>query len=117
SADNHVSTRTGAANVIIQLALTNPEASRLVAHKLMLALRKGLNARAIIVRKTYGFAIGQLARCAKKRTLEIVVTGLLNSYKNSGPDDGDLRAAISEALLELSKAYSIPMKPAPSQNG
>jgi proteasome component ECM29 len=104
SADNHVSTRAGSAHVITQLALSRPEACRLVAHKLMLSLKKGINARALQVRRSYGYAMGQLARYAKKKTLEIVVNGLLDSYKNSGPDDTDLRAAIAEALLELSKA-------------
>lgn len=115
TSEQHVATRTAAANVITTLALTKPELTRLIAHKLMLALKKGINARAPIVRKTYGYAMGQLSRCAKKRTVEIVVTSLLDSYKQSTPEETDLRAAVAEALLELSKAHSIPLAtPAPS---
>lgn len=115
TSEQHVATRTAAANVITTLALTKPELTRLIAHKLMLALKKGINARAPIVRKTYGYAMGQLSRCAKKRTIEIVVTSLLDSYKQSTPEETDLRAAVAEALLELSKAHSVPIAtPAPS---
>lgn len=111
TSDYHVATRTAAANVIATLALTKPEITRLIAHKLMLALKKGINARAPVVRKTYGYAMGQLSRCAKKRTIEIVVTSMLDSYKQSTPEEGDLRAAIAESLLELSKASAIPIAP------
>lgn len=114
SSEQHVATRTAAANVITTLALTKPELTRLIAHKLMLALKKGINARAPIVRKTYGYAMGQLSRCAKRRTIEIVVTSLLDSYKQSTPEEVDLRAAIAESLLELSKASAIAIAPTPS---
>lgn len=110
SADHHVATRTGAANVITTLALTKPDVARLAAHKFMLALKKGINARAPIVRKTYGYAMGQLSKCAKKKTVEIIVTSLLESYKKSTPEESDLRAAIAEALFELSKASAIPVE-------
>jgi proteasome component ECM29 len=124
--DNHISTRAGAASVITQLALSKPDACKLTAHKLMLALKKGIGARSILVRKAYGYAMGQLSRCAKKKTLETVVTGLLDSYKNSTPEEVDMRSAIAEALLELSKASVAPSEatsnavppssPSPSSN-
>jgi len=108
SANNHISTRAGTASVIAQLALTHPEACSLTAHRLMLALKKGIGARSPLVRKAYGYAMGQLSRWAKKKTLEMVVTGLLDSYRNSGPDDADVRSAVAEALYELSKASAAP---------
>jgi proteasome component ECM29 len=121
TADNHISTRAGTASVITQLALTKPEAVKLTAHRLMLALKKGIGARSQLVRQAYGYAMGQLSRCAKPKTLETVVTGLLKSYKESTPEEADLRSAIAEALLELSKASvtiieyaSTPSTPVPS---